>query len=78
MNRFLLAVMVILTAPVCRAETPWSWAEKPGSLELVQGQEIVWQFNFDRQLSKPYFHPLNLPGGKTLTWASPADHPWLQ
>lgn len=76
MNRFLLATMVILTAAVCRAETPLSWADKPGSLALVQGQDIVWQFNFDQRLSKPYFHPLNLPGGKTLTWASPPDHPW--
>ncbi|MEZ6152673.1 MAG: PmoA family protein [Pirellulaceae bacterium] len=76
MKRLLLSVVVILNAAMCRAEAPLSWADKPGSLALMQGQEIVWQFNFDSQLSKPYFHPLNLPGGKTLTWASPPDHPW--
>lgn len=76
MNRFLLAILIIVPTAMCRAESPLSWADKPGSLALVHGQDIVWQFNFDQQLSKPYFHPLNLPGGKTLTWASPPDHPW--
>ena len=61
MKRLLLSVVVILNAAMCRAEAPLSWADKPGSLALMQVHEIVWQFNFDSQLSKPYFHPLNLP-----------------
>ncbi len=76
MSRILFAILVVFPAAVCPAATPLSWEEKPGSLALRQGEAIVWQFNFGRQLSKTHFHPLNLPGGKTLTWASPPDHPW--
>lgn len=74
--RYLLGIAIILTATVCRAETPLSWASDEGSLSLLHGQDIVWRFNFGSQLSKPYFHPLKLPGGKSLTWESPPDHPW--
>ena len=76
MERLFLRLVVILNVAIGRAHAPVAWADKRGSLALMRGQEIVWQFNFDSQLSQPYFHPLNLPGGKTLTWASPPDHPW--
>jgi len=74
--RYLIGIAIILSAAIGRAETPLSWAGDDGSLALMHGQEIVWRFNFGKQLSKPYFHPLNLPGGRTLTWESPPDHPW--
>jgi hypothetical protein len=37
---------------------------------------LVWQFHFSKEEGKPYFHPLNLPDGTTLTSLRPADHPW--
>ncbi|TWT82675.1 hypothetical protein CA13_41380 [Planctomycetes bacterium CA13] len=63
-------------------ETNYAWKTNDGSVALLaqktptQKDEIVWQFHFGDTLTKPYFHPLNLPGGNTLTWASPDDHPW--
>ena len=53
-----------------------SWLRMDGSLELRQGSETVWRFNFGADKSKPYFHPVAVPGVGTLTWEDPADHPW--
>lgn len=74
--KYLVALTILLSAAVCRADSPFSWTRTDGSLALEHNQQIVWQFNYDKQLTKPHFHPLNLPGGKTLTWRSPPDHPW--
>ncbi len=56
---------------------PTTWKTTPGSVALERGGRTVWQFNYDtKAVGKPHFHPLRLPGGPTLTWQRPADHPW--
>lgn len=36
----------------------------------------VWRFNFDPAHGKPFFDPLAVTGGPSLTDFKPADHPW--
>jgi hypothetical protein len=43
---------------------------------LRRDGQTVWQFNFGTNATKPYFHPVALPGGPVLTWDRPEDHPW--
>jgi len=46
-------------------------------LALVRGNADVWRFHFDSAAStKPYFDPVCVAGGPSLTWASPPDHRW--
>jgi hypothetical protein len=52
-----------------------SWRRNPEAIALLKDDKPVWQFNYSPKLSKPYFHPVALPGGSDLTWLSPADHP---
>jgi hypothetical protein len=56
------------------AETVWE--KTKDSLTLKQHGQVVWRFVFGAEATKPYFHPLALPGGPTLTELKPADHPW--
>lgn len=53
-----------------------SWRREAGAVALLQGTQILWQFNFGAGATKPHFHPVALPGGPVLTWDQPADHPW--
>ncbi len=43
---------------------------------LADGVDVIWQFNHGPDSGKPYFHPLSIPAGPTLTWKNPPDHPW--
>ncbi|MBU0618026.1 MAG: PmoA family protein [Planctomycetes bacterium] len=52
------------------------WQRAESTLTLVNHGRPVWTFRFGQDLPKPYFHPVALLDGTTLTWASPADHPW--
>ena len=58
------------------ADAGWQWRQDDGSLALLNGTNTVWQLNFKKGEGKPYFHPLNLADGTTLTAVRPADHPW--
>jgi hypothetical protein len=53
-----------------------SWKTTGDSLALLQGEQVVWQFNHGTNTTKPCFHPVALPGGPVLTWDRPQDHPW--
>ncbi len=53
-----------------------SWQRGAGSVALLQSGQAVWQFNFQTNQPKPFFHPVALPGGPALTWERPPDHPW--
>ena len=53
-----------------------AWAREAGSVALLQGEKVVWQFNYGPSLAKPCFHPVALPGGPVLTLDRPPDHPW--
>ena len=53
-----------------------AWRQTDGALSLMDQERTVWTFNYGQQHTKPFFHPLSLPGIKALTWKSPPDHPW--
>ncbi len=53
-----------------------AWIREAGSLALVQGEKIVWQFNYGASAAKPCFHPVAVPGGPVLTCDRPPNHPW--
>jgi type 1 glutamine amidotransferase len=53
-----------------------AWRQTESMVSLLQDGQPIWQFNFGTNESKPYFHPVALPGGPTLTWSSPPDHRW--
>jgi hypothetical protein len=75
-----LAAMMLLAPvakpPSARAASPLAWSRKAGCLALVQAGQVVWQFNYGTNATKPCFHPVAVPGGPVLTWDSPPDHPW--
>lgn len=52
-----------------------SWDETDTTFALLNGKDIVWQYNFYTQKGKPFFHPVNI-GSSTITSLSPDDHPW--
>lgn len=51
------------------------WNETDTSLTLSNHSEIVWRYNYNNRLGKPYFHPLAV-NHSNLTCVSPPDHPW--
>lgn len=73
-----LALGICLGTSVHTSAAPkFEWHTKANSVALVCDGKPVWKFNYDtNQSSKPFFHPLALPGGEPLTWQSPEDHVW--
>jgi len=52
-----------------------SWHQTDTTLALLRGETILWQYNYNTQKGKPFFHPVTI-GGVPATWLSPEDHPW--
>ena len=52
------------------------WHEDRNSVALLNGEKTVWQYNFNKEEGKPYFHPLSTIDGSVLTALRPKDHPW--
>jgi type 1 glutamine amidotransferase len=76
-----LAAVSLFCAPAClRVQAGASglgWQTNADSVALVEAGKPVWQFHYGtNQATKPFFHPLALPGGSPLTWQSPPDHVW--
>ncbi len=69
-----------LSAPVVFAASssalPGEWKRDDTTLAWSSGGRIVWQFSFDVKKGKPFFNPLTVAGGPTLTNFRPEDHPW--
>jgi Family of unknown function (DUF6807) len=53
----------------------YSWNQSDTTFSLINNSDIVWQYNFNNRLGKPYFHPV-IAENSTLTCVSPPDHPW--
>ena len=53
----------------------FQWNQTDTSLTLSNHAEIIWQYNYNNRLGKPYFHPLTV-NHSDLTCVSPPDHPW--
>ena len=49
---------------------------KGKQLTAHYGDQLLWQFHFDPDQPKPFFHPVSAVGGGVLTWNSPPDHIW--
>lgn len=59
------------------AESQFRWETAPGSsLALIGEHGIVWKFNFSSERPKPFFDPVALVSGESLTWNEPPDHAW--
>ena len=58
------------------AHAQFQWRQTEDSLGLANGEKVVWQLHFKKEEGKPYFHPVNLADGTTLTLLRPPDHPW--
>jgi len=53
------------------------WDHQPGkSLSALLDGKSLWTYHYSADNNVPYFHPVNLPNGPTLTNFAPADHPW--
>jgi hypothetical protein len=52
------------------------WQTTGTSLAWEESARAVWQFNFDPQFAKTFFHPLSAGGGPSLTESRPDDHRW--
>lgn len=52
------------------------WEKTDKSVALVNNDKTVWQFNYGKETSKPFFHPVSLLDGTVLTEDRPSDHPW--
>ena len=53
----------------------FNWNKTDSTLTLKNHSSIVWQFNYNDQFGKPFFHPVTI-NRSDLTCVSPPDHPW--
>ena len=56
-------------------EATYAWITNDSTYGLAQNNEIVWQFNFNTQYGKPFFHPIYVNRNR-ITCQSPDDHLW--
>ena len=71
-----IAFVGLLLLGLFQATVLGDWQRDDKSLAWVSDTKVFWQFSFDPNKGKPFFHPL-APGGNTsLTNFRPADHPW--
>jgi len=71
-----VALVAILTGVEAIGMEDLNWVEEETSIGLEADGQTIWQFNYEPKASKPYFHPLGLADGTSLTWVRPPDHPW--
>ncbi len=62
-------------APPPSAPASFAWRRTDSEIALMRGDRIVWQLHFGNDLSRPFFHPVNLTDGTELVWLAPPDHP---
>ena len=71
-----LGILATVLCAAAHGQSPGlRWQRGDGTVALLRNESVVWQFNYAPTLSKPYFHPVALPGSSDLTWLSPKDHP---
>jgi hypothetical protein len=70
------AFLALLVSALARPDARADWVQTDTTLAWRVGTNIVWQFSFDTNKGKPFFHPLTVGGGPPLTNFKPADHPW--
>jgi hypothetical protein len=68
----LLLALALAVPGSARAE----WVRDSVSIAWRAGGAVVWRFSFDPRSGKPFFDPVGVPGGPSLTNFKPEDHPW--
>ncbi len=76
----LLCIVLVISVSGCFNpavyRTNLKLIETDKSIALTGDNGIIWQFNYGKETSKPYFHPVSLVDGTVLTEDRPDDHPW--
>jgi len=72
----LVQTVQVLATDAALPNPRYDWRQTDSSLALLNNNRVVWQFNFDNEQPRPYFHPVCLTDGTELTWHRPPDHPW--
>ena len=74
---------LIAREPKCRRADEGIAAFRASKLErtatgarMLRNGRTLWNLELDPPEGRPFFHPLALPGGRTLTDLRPADHVW--
>ncbi|MGN0853683.1 MAG: DUF6807 family protein [Kiritimatiellia bacterium] len=74
---------LIAREPLCRRTDEAISTFRQSKLEqtktgvrMMRNGRTLWNFEFDPPEGRPHFHPLTLPGGRTLTDIRPKDHVW--
>ena len=74
---------LIAREPMCRRTDEAITARRRSSLEstptgvrLLRDGKTLWNLEIDTPEGRPFFHPLNLPSGRTFTDLRPKDHIW--
>jgi len=79
-KNYVSILLLLLCQTLCAmgtfSKSDYHFIENDHSVALYKDKTLIWQFNYDQNLSKPYFHPISLVDGTVLTWESPPDHPW--
>jgi len=53
-----------------------AWLRDSTTLAWTAAGTTVWRFSFDPKSGKPFFDPVGVGGGPSLTNFKPQDHPW--
>src|SRR6476659_8236432 len=77
-TRFIpIALLLVLTWTHHASAADVRWDHQKGaSLSLILDGQTIWTYHYAAKDNVPYFHPVALPGGPTLTHFAPTDHPW--
>ena len=73
---FCKAFLALLAFTFTRSMTRAVWLQTDNTLAWRVGTDLLWQFSFDTNKGKPFFHPIRTAGNPPLTNFKPADHPW--
>ncbi|MDR2862789.1 MAG: PmoA family protein, partial [Puniceicoccales bacterium] len=73
---FIAALLALFFLPSA-AFAEWD-DSRPGQFAFQRDGKDVWRFHFDAKGgdTKPFFDPVGIAGGPSLTWARPKDHVW--
>lgn len=69
---FTLLALICFSPLTTRAE----WQRDETTLAWRHRGKVVWRFSHDPAQGKPFFNPVGIAGGPSLTDFKPADHPW--
>ena len=71
-----LALVALLVAAAAPRAARAQWVRDSTSLAWTSGGVTVWRFSFDPRSGKPFFDPVRVGRGPSLTDFKPEDHPW--